>query len=121
MRSLRPAILLSSLLACLLCSTEVAAQPANPKGRLTLGQAERLAVELKQGMTLSDVEQLLGKPKRTALRAMGYVTSAGSSQDILQWTYAWPSPTQSDRTLQVVFTGKAPDGWLVRSWDWTGY
>ena len=113
--------LLSSIVAGLVCSTAIAAQPAPSKERLTLGQAERLAIDLQQGMALQEVERLLGKPKRTALRTLGYSGPVGSSQDTLQWTYSWSAPAQSDRTLQVVFAGKSPDGWLVHSWDWNGY
>jgi hypothetical protein len=44
-------------------------------------QAERNAIELKQGMKLEEVEKLLGKPKRA---------SAGEpSQGTLQWSYVW--------------------------------
>ena len=114
-------MLLPSILACFLCSTAMAAQPAPPKERLTFGQAERLAVDLHQGMTLQEVERLLGKPKRTSLRALGYSAPGGSSQDTLQWIYHWSSPAQTDRTLQVVFAGKSSDGWSVHSWEWTGY
>jgi len=70
------------------------------------GQAERNAVELKQGMTLEEVEKLLGKPKRTALKNAA-----------LQWTYVWVP----ERTLQVVFAAKTPEQWTVNSWDWSTY
>ena len=121
MRRPHLALLLSSILTGLLWGTAIAAPPAPSKERLTLGQAERLAVDLQQGMALQEVERLLGKPKRTALRALGYSGSGGSPQDTLQWIYSWSSPAQTDRTLQVVFAGKSPDGWLVHSWDWGGY
>ncbi len=118
MKPLHIKILLPAMLSCLLLySAGTAAQSAHPKA-LTLNQTERLAVDLKQGMTLEEVEKLLGKPKRTALKAQGY---GESSQGSLQWTYTWSSPSQSDHSLQVVFAGKSPERWLVNSWDWTGY
>ena len=122
MRRPHLAILLSSILACLVCNTALGAQPVPSREKLTLGQAERLAVDLQQGMTLQQVERLLGKPKRTALKTLSnYSGPSGSSRDALQWTYAWTSPTQSERILQVVFVGKSPEEWLVNSWDWGGY
>ena len=45
------------------------AQASRPGANPSLAQAERNAVELKQGMTLEEVQKLLGKPKRTALRS----------------------------------------------------
>ena len=115
-------IVLLWILACLLCNAAIGAEPAPSKEKLTLGQAERLSVDLKQGMTLQEVERLLGKPKRTALKpSTNYSGPGGSSQGTLQWTYAWTSQTQSDRILQVVFAGKSPEEWLVHSWDWGGY
>jgi hypothetical protein len=100
--------------------TPAVAQSEQPKA-LRLPQAERLAVELRQGMTPVEVQKLLGKPKRTSLRADAYVGSRESSPGTLQWTYSWPGGSQSDRTLQVVFASKSPESWSVNSWDWTGY
>ena len=34
----------------------------------SVARAERAAVDLKQGMTLDEVRQLLGKPRRTAAK-----------------------------------------------------
>lgn len=76
-------------------------------------QAERNAVDLKQGMTIDDVQRLLGKPQRTTLRSNG-----------LQWTYVWSSAamsSSSERTLSVDFAAKAADQWLVNGWGWNGY
>ena len=84
--------------------------------RAALAQAERNAVELKQGMTLEEVQKLLGKPTRTALKsANGAVTDP--SQGALQWTYAW----SRERILNVVFAAKTPHEWYVNSWDWATY
>ena len=120
MRLLHRKILLSVMLAGLSHSAGTAAQ-SMPLKQPTLVQAERRAIDLKQGMTLEDVENLLGKPRRTALRAQGYGSSADSSQGSLQWTYTWANPSQSDRSLQVVFASKSPGQWFVSSWDWAGY
>jgi len=117
MKPLHIKIFLPAMLSCLLYSAGTVAQAAYPKA-LTLTQTERRAVDLKQGMTLEEVENLLGNPKRTALRAQ---VGLHESQGSLQWTYTWSSPSQSDRSLQVVFASKAPERWLVNSWDWTGY
>ena len=46
-----------------------------PGASASFAQTERNSVELKQGMTLEEVQKLLGKPKRTALRNTG--SSAG--------------------------------------------
>lgn len=82
----------------------------------SVAQAERNSVSLKQGMTLEEVQKLLGKPKRTALKNTGNAASE-AWQGTLQWTYVW-SP---DHTLQVVFAAKTPDQWYVNSWDWSTY
>jgi hypothetical protein len=86
-----------------------------------LGQAERKAVDLKQGMTPAEVQQLLGKPRRTALRAES--SSAQAGQGTLQWTYAWGGGTSSssERTLQVDFVSKTAGQWAVNGWDWPNY
>jgi hypothetical protein len=122
MTTLPMKLLLPAVLSCLLFSAGIAAQPAPAKAKMSLAQAERLAVDLKQGMTLQEVEKLLGKPKRTALKTPGNGGATESWHNFLHWTYAWPGPSQSDWSLHVVFAnGKAPEGWLVQSWDWTGY
>jgi hypothetical protein len=120
MRLLHRNLFLSVMLAGLSHSAVTAAQPA-PLKPPTLVQAERRAIDLKQGMTLEDVENLLGKPKRTALRSQGYGSSAELAQGSLQWTYTWANPSQADRSLQVVFASKSPGQWFVSSWDWAGY
>src|SRR5207245_8507425 len=104
-------IYLPAMLSCLLYSSGTVTQVAYPKA-LTLTQTERRAVDLKQGMTLEEVEKLLGKPKRTALRAQ---VGLHESQGSLQWTYTWSSPSQSDRSLQVVFASRSPAQWVVDS------
>jgi len=110
--SLPSKILVPALLSCLFYSAAPAAQGEKS---LSLPQAERLAVDLKQGMSLEEVQKLLGKPRRTSMKADAL--TAG----VLRWTYSWPSTTQADRTLQVVFASKSPERWQVNSWDWTAY
>ena len=91
------------------------AQGSRASASRSLLQAERVAIELKQGMTLEEVEKLLGKPNRTALR------NPGNTQGTLHWTYSWSDASASKRYLQVAFGAKAPEQWTVNSWDWTDY
>ncbi len=115
-------LLLPVMLGCLLYSAGIGAQPAPAKQNLTLAQGERRSVELKQGMTLPEVQDLLGKPKRTALKALGHGSTPEPGHSVLHWTYVWSGTSASDRNLEVVFTSrKAPEGWVVQSWDWAGY
>ena len=77
--------------------------------------AERAAVDLTQGMTSEEVQQLLGKPWRTAL------TSGGSSGS-LRWTYTWGGAASgAERNLNVDFVAKVPQQWTVSGWSWTTY
>jgi hypothetical protein len=114
------AVLLAALLASLAWISPTAAQAPRPAGNVGLAQAERLTIDLKQGMTLDEVQKLLGKPRRTALKNPGY-GSATESQGTLHWTYSWASQSQSERSLQVTFASKSPEQWLVSGWDWSGY
>jgi len=119
MRTLQTLILTLILIPWLL-SVPAGAQSSRPAATTSLAQAERNSVDLKQGMTLEEVQTLLGKPKRTALRNSGNTPSqpwAGT----LQWTYSWSGASSSSRNLQVVFAAKAPEQWYVNSWDWTDY
>lgn len=112
---------LVAILSCLPYSAGTAAQGAQARDRLSLAQAERIAVDLRRGMTLEEVQKLLGKPRRTALKPPGFGGTSESQQGSLQWTYTWTGPSQSERNLLVTFAGKAPEQWLVNGWDWTGY
>ena len=102
-------------LAALVLLPPAAAQDPRNESNPTAAQAERRAVELKPGMTLAEVQKLLGKPKRTALKSGNF--SNDSAQGVLQWTYAW----SANNTLQIMFAAKAPQEWYVTSWDWSGY
>jgi hypothetical protein len=101
-----------------------AAQAAGPGATPSRAQAERNAVDLKQGMSLEDVLQLLGKPQRTALRSNG-TGAASPSQASLHWTYIWndraASSSSDQRTLSVEFAAKAADQWFVNGWGWNSY
>jgi hypothetical protein len=109
-------VLNAAFLAALLPSLAWTPAAGAQAPRAAFAQAERYAVELKQGMKLEEVQKLLGKPTRTALKsANGSVADA--SQGTLQWTYAW----SRERILNVVFAAKAPHEWYVNSWDWATY
>jgi len=115
MRALPTVVFLAALAASLAWMPPAGAQAPRAGAQASFGQAERNSVDLKQGMTLEEVQKLLGKPKRTALKNTSNAVEAW--QGTLQWTYVW-SP---DRTLQVVFAAKTPEQWFVNSWDWSTY
>ena len=101
-------------------SPPAAAQVSRPAAALSPAQAERKSVDLKQGMSAEEVEKLLGKPRRTALKADGSSASA-PWQGTLQWTYSWPGAASSHHSLNVVFAAAAPEQWRVNSWEWSSY
>lgn len=111
MRALAGAV----LFAALALPSPGFAQSPQPESTLSAAQAERRAVELRPGMTVMEVQKLLGKPKRTALKSGNFSNEVG--QGVLQWTYAW----SANNTLQIVFAAKAPEQWYVTSWDWSAY
>ncbi len=116
MKRLRIAVLLA-VSSALLPGAPVSAQSPAAAARLSHSRGEVLAVELKQGMTPDEVQKLLGKPRRTALK-----TGFGAlSESTLRWTYSWGSDGLSEKNLQVVFASKAPERWQVTSWDWGSY
>jgi hypothetical protein len=95
------------------------AQSSRPAAGLSVAQAERAAVDLKHGMSAEEVERLLGKPRRTALKSNG---GSGSppSQGTLRWTYNWSSAT-TPSILHVEFAAKTPETWFVNNWEWASY
>ena len=123
MRYLSILLFLTTLVASLAWLAPANAQTGAPTASAKRAQAERNAVDLKQGMTIEEVQQLLGKPQRTALRSdWGAPSSAG--RGTLQWTYVWNNPgmsSSSERTLIVDFAAKAAEQWLVNGWGWNGY
>ena len=123
MRHLSIVLFLATLMASLAWLAPATAQTGAPTVSAKRAQAERNAVELKQGMTSAEVQQLLGKPQRTALRSNGGAPSS-AGQGTLQWTYVWNNSgmsSSSERTLSVDFAAKAADQWLVDGWGWNGY
>ena len=82
-------------------------------------QAERAAVDLRQGMTLAEVQQLLGKPWRTALTSNGGY-GAAPSHGTLRWTYTWRRSASSSAqpSLNIDFAAKTAEQWYVNGWSW---
>ena len=96
------------------------AQHSGHVAALSFAQAERKAIDLRQGMSLEEVQRLLGTPRRTALKSAGGFASA-PSQGTLHWTYAWPGAGASQPSLSVDFASTAPEKWYVNSWEWSTY
>jgi hypothetical protein len=112
-------LLLSAMLPTLLWLSPASAQSATPTASLSLAQAEKAAVDLKQGMSAEEVQKLLGKPLRTALKTTGGPASA-PSQGTLQWIYSW-SGSSAPGNLHIEFVAKTAEQWFVNSWEWTTY
>ena len=106
-----------SLSPCL--SPPVAAQTPRSVAGLSAAQAERKSVELRQGMSSEEVERLLGKPRRTALKNGASASAPG--QGTLQWTYSWPGTYSTQGSLNVSFGAATPEQWRVNSWEWSTY
>jgi len=94
----------------------VVAQDAPNDGGLTVAQAEKLAANLRQGMTVDDVQKLLGKPQQTALQSDGAAPNL-PSKGTLQWSYLWSSAGNHQR-LRVDFTAQPLEPYHVSSWQW---
>jgi hypothetical protein len=122
--TLLPALLfLAALPLSLAWSPAATAQTPRPVAALSAAQAERNSVSLRQGMSAEEVERLLGKPRRTALKAASGSSATTPWQGTLQWTYSWPgaSSSSSPGSLNVVFAAAAPEQWRVNSWEWSSY
>ena len=120
MKRLPTLVLLAALLPSFAWTAPAFAQVARPA--TSLAQAERNAVELKQGMTLDEVQQLLGKPRRTTLKSTGGANAPW--QGTLQWIYVWNGSAASsslERSLNIEFAAKAADQWQVNGWGWANY
>jgi len=117
MRSLPVLVVVAALWPSLGSIAPAAAQASLPAAALSAAQAERNSVQLRQGMSIEEVQKLLGKPRRTALKANG---NSAPWQGTLQWTYSWPGASSTQGSLHVVFAATAPEKWYVNSWDW-GY
>lgn len=120
MRILLLALLIAAVLGMLSWFSSAGAQAPRAATSASRVQAERAAVDLRQGMTPEEVLKLLGKPWRTALAGNGGAPGQGT----LRWTYTWigsPPSTSSERVLTVEFSAKAADQWLVSGWNWGAY
>ena len=115
-------ILLALLVAALattggwfsLASAQDARAGAGRSGAAT----ERAAVELKRGMTLAEVQKLLGKPWRTTLSDSGSPEGPGT----LRWTYTGMSrAAASEPNLNVDFNARTAEEWTVSGWGWSSY
>lgn len=98
------------------------AQTPAPRARAAYVEVERKAVGLRQGMTLDEVQTLLGKPRRTALRETSRAPGQ-PWQGTLLWTYAWAVDPHagSDPNLRIEFAANTPNQWYVNSWEWSGH
>jgi hypothetical protein len=112
-------VLSLAMLPSFLCFSPAGAQALKPVAVLSLAQAERMAVDLKQGMSAEEVQKLLGKPQRTALKNNGGFPST-PSQGTLQWTYSWTG-SSAPGNLHIEFVAKTPDQWSVNGWEWGTY
>ena len=82
------------------------------------GATERAAVELKRGMTLEEVQKLLGKPWRTTLSDSGFAEGPGT----LRWTYTGMSrAAASEPNLNIDFNARTAEQWTVSGWGWSSY
>jgi hypothetical protein len=116
------------LLLCVLLPAAGGLAPAAAQGKRAAPsasrvEAERAAVDLKQGMTPDEVQKLLGKPWRTALT--NALAPSAPSQGTLRWTYVWTgeasSSSSAPRSLHVEFNSKAAEQWTVSGWSWSVY
>jgi hypothetical protein len=112
-------VLWLAMLPSFLWFSPAGAQALHPVAVLSLAQAERVAVDLKQGMSAEEVEKLLGRPQRTALKGNGGFPNA-TSQGTLQWTYSWTG-SSAPGNLHIEFVAKTPDQWYVNGWEWGTY
>jgi len=120
MNSTAMRLVLFVLLVATLLGTTGWLSPASAqgaKGAGSRGAAERAAVELKRGMTLDEVQKLLGKPWRTALSG-----TAGADTGTLRWTYTGlATSAASEQNLNIDFSAKAAGDWSVSGWGWSTY
>ena len=119
-RTLLVLVFAAALWPSLAWISPAAAQASRPAAALSFAQAERNAVELRQGMSADEVQKLLGTPRRTALKTNGNLVTT-PWQGTLQWTYSWPGAASSPGSLNVVFAAMAPEKWYVNSWEWSSY
>ena len=114
-------LFLAALPLSLAWSPAATAQTPRPAAALSAAQAERNSVSLRQGMSAEEVERLLGKPRRTALKAASGSAATTPWQGTLQWTYSWPGGSSSPGSLNVVFAATTSQQWQVNGWEWSSY
>ena len=117
------ALLIAAIAGLLGWLSPAAAQGARAALSASRVQAERAAVDLRQGMTPEEVQRLLGKPWRTALSTIGGAANT-PAQGTLRWTYTWigsASSSSSERSLNIDFNPKAAEEWAVSGWNWSTY
>jgi hypothetical protein len=119
MRRLHSLAFLTVLATSLPFSSTANAESTRTDGSLSLAQGERMAADLKQGMSLDEVQKLLGKPSQTALKSDANATNV-PSKGTLQWIYAFGGAS-AQRSLRVEFAAKSLEDWYVNSWEWTTY
>lgn len=122
MRLVLLALLVAAIAGVLGWFSPAGAQSARAAQSASRAQSERAAVDLRQGMSPEEVQQLLGKPWRTALSGNGGANPAG--QGTLRWSYTWigsPTSSSSERTLNIDFAAKAAEQWAVSGWNWSSY
>ncbi|HUL93440.1 MAG TPA: hypothetical protein VLV56_13935 [Burkholderiales bacterium] len=116
-KHLRALFLLAALSPSFAWTAPAGAEASRVSEDLNLADAERRAADLKQGMSIEDVQALLGKPRRTSLKNSG---GSGSPQGTLLWTYNWTGSSATGG-LRVTFVSKTPNAWSVNSWEWANY
>jgi hypothetical protein len=96
---------LTILVTSLPFSSTANADSTRTDGTLSLAQGERMAADLRQGMSPDEVQKLLGKPSQTALKSDANATNV-PSKGTLQWIYAFGS-SPAQRSLRVEFASKS--------------
>ena len=113
MRHSKLLILLTAFLPSLLLVPLAGAQVPRSDQTFNLAQAERAVSDLKPGMSVDEVQKLLGKPPQTELSGSPNALSKGT----LQWTYTWAS-SSAQSSLRVEFASQPLEEWHVNSWEW---
>jgi hypothetical protein len=98
-------------------SAPASAEASRSDPNLSLTQAEHVSSDLKQGMTVDEVQKLLGTPQRTGLKSDDSLPAGAPSKGTLQWTYSWAGASPG-RSLRVDFIAKSLEDWQVNSWEW---
>jgi hypothetical protein len=119
MGSRNGAVLFCALLGTATFAAPGAAQEPPTDVKLSLAQAENQANGLRQGMTVDEVQKLLGKPVQTSLKSDSHARIT-PSKGTLQWSYAWGEAANRAH-LRVEFTAEDLESYRVTGWQWTSY